>query len=167
MTRYGLVTPEEMMAESGLDFLNGIASGRFPGAPMAQTIPMRPVEASDGEIIFEATPEARFCNPMGTIHGGYTATLLDTVMGCAVHTTLKPGWAYTTMEIKVNYARPMTAETGLIRAIGKVITRGRQSAIAEGRILDRNDKLIAFGTTTCMLFDATKTMNPAESGGNP
>jgi len=162
MIKYGLVSPGELVNESGLDFLHGVASGKYPSPPMAETIPMQPVEAVEGQIIFEAEPEERFCNPMGTIHGGYSATLLDTVMGCAVHSTLEPGWSYTTMEIKVNYARPMTAQTGRIRAVGKVVTRGKQSAIAEGRILDSKDRVIAFATTTCMLFDAAKMMQAAE-----
>ncbi len=158
MTQFGLVSPEEMVREHGLDFLNGIKSGKFPSPPMMETVPMTPIEASAGEISFEAEPDERFCNPMGTIHGGYSATLLDTAMGCAVHTTLKPGWGYTTMEFKVNFAAPMTPKTGLIRAIGKVLSRGRQSAIAEGRIIDKNGKILAFGTTTCLLFDAARMM---------
>ncbi len=165
MTQFGLIPPEEMMGEHGLDILNGIASGKFPSPPMMKTIPMTPVEAIKGEVIFEAEPDERFCNPMGTIHGGYAATLLDTAMGCAVHSTLKPGWAYTTMEFKINLAAPMTPKTGLIKATGKVLSRGRQSAIAEGRIVDMKGKTIAFGTTTCLLFDAAgrqQTQGPSD-----
>ena len=102
--------------------------------------------------MFQGTPKKDFYNPLGSVHGGYAATLLDSCVGCAVHSTLPAQTGYTTVELKVNYIRPLTADTGPVRAEGKVVSVGRQIGIAEGRIHDAGGKLYAFATTTCLIF---------------
>ena len=103
-------------------------------------------------MVFAGTPDLRHYNPIGVVHGGYAATLLDSCMGCAVHSALEAGQGYTTLELKVNYVRAMTVNTGRVRAEGKIINVGRQVATAEGRIVGDDGKLYAHGTTTCLVF---------------
>ncbi len=146
------VPAEALAAMSGLDLLLAMGAGKLPMPPMNDVIPMVPVAAERGAVTFEAEPEARFYNPLGTVHGGYAATLLDTAMGCAVHSTLKAGQGYSTLEFKVNFVRAMSESTGRVRIEGKIINRGRQVATAEGRLLDARDRLLAHATTTCLLF---------------
>ena len=102
--------------------------------------------------MFESIPDRRHYNPIGSVHGGYAATLLDSCMGCAVHTLLAVGEGYTTIEFKVAFTRPMTIETGRVRAVGLAINRGRRTALAEGRLVDARDRLLAHGTSTCLIF---------------
>ncbi len=106
-----------------------------------------------GRVVFEATPSEDSYNPLGTVHGGYLATLLDSALGCAIHSSLKAGLAYTTLELKVNYLRAMTAATGPIKAEGRVIQTGRRAAFAEGEIKDAEGRVYATATTTCLVFD--------------
>lgn len=106
-----------------------------------------------GRVVFEATPGEDSYNPLGTVHGGYLATLLDSALGCAIHSSLKAGLAYTTLELKVNYLRAMTAATGPIKAEGRVIQTGRRAAFAEGEIKDAEGRVYATATTTCLVFD--------------
>jgi uncharacterized protein (TIGR00369 family) len=108
---------------------------------------------SEGRVVFIGTPTRAHYNPLGTVHGGWAATLLDSCMGCAVHTTLPAGKGYTTLEIKISYLRAMTDKTGTVRAEGVVLHAGRRSALAEGKLIDAAGKLLAHGTTTCMIFD--------------
>jgi uncharacterized protein (TIGR00369 family) len=137
---------------SGLDFLRMIADGRFPGPPIAELLGFHPAEVEKGRIVFAATPGARHYNPIGSVHGGFAATLLDSCMSCAVQSMLDAGYGYTTVELKVNFVRPMTADTGEIRAEGKVIHVGRQIGTAEGRLTDAKGRLLAHGTATCLVF---------------
>jgi uncharacterized protein (TIGR00369 family) len=148
----GTVPLDEVLSQPGLDFLNGIAAGRYPMPPMSAVIPIAPVEAEVGRIIFRAIPEARFYNPIGSIHGGYASTLLDTAMGCAVHSTLRPGEGYTTLEIKIAFHKPITRETGEVRIEGSIVSRGARVASADGSITDSKGELLATGTTTCLIF---------------
>jgi uncharacterized protein (TIGR00369 family) len=111
------------------------------------------VEFDDGRAVFGATPDESVYNPIGTVHGGFAATLLDSAVGCAVHTRLKAGQGYTTLELKVAYHRPMTKDTGPVRAEGRVIQVGRRAAFAEGRLTDLEGRVYATATTTCLVFE--------------
>lgn len=147
------VLPREMLRErSGLDLLGGIGSGELPPPPIADLMGFLAISVGPGLAVFQGTPGREHYNPSGAVHGGYAATLLDTAVGCAIHTMLPAGKGYTTLELKVNYIRAMTDKTGPVRAEGKVITVGGQVAVAEGRITDANGKLYAFATTTCLVF---------------
>ena len=139
---------------SGLEHLQAMHRGEMPPAPIAALFGIEPVEVEEGRVVFAATPEHRHYNPIGSVHGGFAATLLDSAMGCAVQSILPAGTGYTTLELSVNYVRPMTADTGPVRAEGTVVHGGRRMATAEGRIwAERDGKLIAHGTTTCIVFE--------------
>jgi uncharacterized protein (TIGR00369 family) len=137
---------------SGLDFLRRIVDGRLPRPPITETLGFDLAEVSPGFALFTMTPQFRHYNPIGTVHGGVAATLLDSCMSCAVQTTIEAGLGYTTLEIKVNMVRPITEKTGPIRAEGRSLHTGRRSATAEGKILDATGTLLAHGTTTCIVF---------------
>jgi uncharacterized protein (TIGR00369 family) len=138
---------------TGLQVLQAIAAGELPGAPIAELLGFEPVEAEEGRVVFAAVPEPKHYNPIGTVHGGLAATLLDSAMGCAVHSTLPAGTGYTTLELKVNFTRPITTETGRILCEGTVVHRGGRVATAEGRVYAEADgKLLAHGTTTCLIL---------------
>lgn len=152
-TRLSGIPPRETLrAMSGLDFLTAIMEGRLPTPPMAETLHFRLAKVEHGAVTFRGQPGPLFYNPIGTVHGGYAATLLDSCMACAVHSTLPVGTGYTTLEIKVNLVRPITEATGPVDAGGKVIHVGRTTATAEGRLTDGQGKLLAHGTTTCAVF---------------
>lgn len=110
-------------------------------------------ELEEGRVVFSATPTEESYNPLGTVHGGYLATMLDSALGCAIHSSLKPKLGYTTLELKVNYLRAMSAATGPIKAEGRVIQTGRRAAFAEGKITDASGRVYATATTTCLVFD--------------
>ncbi|AOY93348.1 thioesterase [Cupriavidus sp. USMAA2-4] len=148
----GVASRQDLRARSGLQFFEDMLAGRLPGPPIGELMDFVPVEFEVGRFVFQGTPGARHYNPIGTVHGGYAATLLDSCVGCAIHTQLPAGKGYTTLELKVNYVRPLTAETGPIRAEGKVVSLTNQIGIAEGRIVDVRGKLYAYATTTCLLF---------------
>ncbi len=138
---------------SGYDVLRAMFDGAIPAAPIADTLGFAPVELERGRVVFAGTPGERHYNPIGSVHGGYAATLLDSAMGCAVHSVLDPGVGYTTLDLQVRYLRPMTADTGEVRAEGTVVHAGRRQAVAEGRLVRAADgKLLAHGTTTCAVF---------------
>jgi len=138
---------------SGMEILKAIFAGELPAPPMGQTLDFVPIRMEPGLAVFQGRPRRQHYNPMGTIHGGWFATLLDSAVGSAVHTTLPAGKGYTTLEIKVNLVRPLTASVPLVRAEGKVIHTGRRVATAEGRIIGPDGKLYAHATTTCMIFE--------------
>jgi uncharacterized protein (TIGR00369 family) len=138
---------------SGLDMLRGMIGGSLPAPPFAITTAITMVSADEGRVVFEGEPKEAFYNPLGSIHGGWTATLMDSVMACAVHSTLKPGEGYTTLEFKLHFCRPILPSTGIVRAEGLVLSRGRRAATSEGRLFDREGKLLAHGTETCLIFD--------------
>ena len=152
--QYGLVSPETLQAHDGLTFLKGIIAGQFPQPPIAGTLGFHLVEAEPNRVVFEGLPELRHYNPIGTVHGGFAATLLDSALACAIFTTMLKGDAWTTLELKLNYVRPMTQDTGPVRAEGRIIHRGRSVATSEGDLKDANGKLYAHATTTCMIFPA-------------
>lgn len=138
---------------SGLDYLRALQSGALPPPPSRELIGFDFEVIEPGRVVLVMTPAEYHYNPLGSVHGGIAATLLDSVMGCAVHSMLPAGRGYTTIEIKVNYLKPMTVETGLVRAEGKTIQVGRQIAMAEARIADAEGRLYAAATTTCLVFD--------------
>ena len=137
---------------TGLEFLQGIVDGDVPQAPMAELLSFAPIEVEFGRVVFAGEPGPEHYNPIGSVHGGIALTLLDSAMGCAVHTQLEQGVGYTTLEVKTNFVRPITADTGVIRCEGVVIHQGSRIATAEGKLTDANGKLLAHGTTTCLIF---------------
>jgi uncharacterized protein (TIGR00369 family) len=147
-----MVSAEKQKGMSGLAFVQGLADGALPLNTMAQTLGYDVIEATEGRVVIVAEPTAAHLNPAGTVHGGLAATLLDSCMGLAVQTTLEKGVAQTTVEFKITLMRPITPETGLIRAEGIVLNRGRRIGTAEGRITDRQGRLLVHGTTTCLIF---------------
>lgn len=140
---------------SGLEYLHAIARGELPPAPIGMTLGMEPLRVEDfteGRAVFRLKPQEYHHNPIGSVHGGVFATLLDSAVGCAVHTTLPAGVGYTTLELKFNCIRPLLAGGPEVQAIGQVVQVTRQTAIAEGRIVDDAGKLYAHATTTCLLL---------------
>ena len=150
---HGVVNPKDVAHLSGLDFFEGMACGKYPPPPIGKTLNFHFVEAEHGRAVFEGTPTRDFYNPIGSVHGCYAAALLDSCMGCAVHTTMAAGQAYTTLEYKISLTRGMSDQTGVVRAEGKVLQVGRRVATAEGWLTDAAGKLLAHGTTTCLVFE--------------
>ena len=146
-------TPLSTRAEghSGVEILQMALEGKLPAPPMAFLMDIRLIEVSKGRAVFRGNPQEFHYNTLGSVHGGYGATLLDSAMGCAVHSVLDAGDLYTTLEFKINFLRAMTIETGEIRGTGIIVHAGRTTAIAEGRIEDAAGKLYAFATTTCQI----------------
>ncbi len=149
---YGVVPTETAKRMPGLELLTAIMDGTMPAPPIQQILDFRLVKVERGYTAFAGIPKFEYYNPIGSVHGGYTAALLDSCMACAVHSTLETGYGYTTLEIKINYVRPITSETGEIRAEGKVIHLGKRIATSEGRLCDSAGKLYAHGTTTCLIL---------------
>jgi len=144
---------------SGIDYFRKVLAGEFPPPPMLQLLGMRLVEANVGRVVFTATVEERFYNGTGVAHGGFAATLLDSALGCAINTTTPPGKRFTTLELKVNLTRPLTVAAGEVRCEGVAVHVGTRTATAEARILDRNGKLYAHGSTTCIVVDSVEVPN--------
>jgi uncharacterized protein (TIGR00369 family) len=151
---YGTVSPERQKAMSGLEFAQGLASGALPLNTIAQTLGYDVVKAESGHVAITLKPTSAHLNPWGTVHGGLTATLLDSCMGLAIQSTLDKGIGSTTLEFKISLVRAITLETGEIRAEGKVLNCGRRVGTAEGRVTDGNGRLLAHGTTTCLIFES-------------
>ncbi len=149
---YGMVDPTVLKELDGLTLIQRMAAGTVPGPTMAQTLNFWIVTVEKGRVVFRGEPQSGFFNPLGTVHGGWCATLLDSCMGCAVHTTLGKGVGYTTIEIKTNFVRALGLDSGLVDAEGKVTHAGRRIALAEGRITDAQGRLVATGTTSCLIF---------------
>ncbi len=137
---------------SGLEYLRGMVDGTIDHPPISLLIDFRLVEVTEGLAVFEIRPAEYHLNPFGAVHGGVTAGVLDAATGCAVHSTLPTGVGYTSVEIKVNYIRPIMRASGPVRCEGKIVHAGTRLAIAEGRITDGDGKLYAFGVSTCMVF---------------
>lgn len=143
----------EGAALTGLAFIQAIFDGRLPSPPITATMGFTGATVEEGKVIFMGEAGEHLYNPIGVVHGGFAMTILDSAMGCAVHTTLAVGEGYTTLEVKVNLVRPITLETGPVRCEGTVIHRGGKIATAEGRLIaDRTGKLLAHGTTTCLVL---------------
>ncbi len=139
---------------AGIDYMRSVSAGEVPPPPIAVLLRMGPTRIEEGSVSFEGTPGEEHYNPIGVVHGGYAATLLDSAIGCAVHTTLPAGVAYTSLTLEVKYVRPITRETGRVRADAEVLYRGRRQATAEARLVDaETGKLLAHGTGTCMIIE--------------
>jgi uncharacterized protein (TIGR00369 family) len=150
---YG-VTPTGVMASmAGIDFVRAIFAGKLPSPPIMQTVEPFDFIAEPGVVAFHSIPEFRHYNPIGSVHGGYAATLLDSAMGLAVHSMLPPGTGYTTLEFKLSFIRGMTRDTGAVRSEGRTLHVGRRTATAEARITDSKGRLLAHATTTCLVFE--------------
>jgi uncharacterized protein (TIGR00369 family) len=154
MSATGVVSPDVLMSYDGVSFLRALLDGTLPPPPITETLGFRLASVEPGRVIFEGEPQFRHYNPIGMVHGGFAMTLLDSALGCAVHSTLGKGETYTTLEVKVNLVRPLTKDTGLVSAEGRIIHRGRSVGTAEGDIKDKSGKLYAHATTTCMIFPA-------------
>ncbi|WP_326534177.1 PaaI family thioesterase [Pseudorhodoferax sp.] len=150
----GLARPEQVAGKTGLEVMQAMLAGEIPYPHITETLDFGLVEVGHGLAVFQGTPQLKHYNPLGSVHGGWFATLLDSALGCAVHTTLPAGRGYTTAELGVNIVRAATLKSGPLRAIGKVIHSGRQLATAEARIVGPDDKLYAHATTTCLVFEA-------------
>jgi uncharacterized protein (TIGR00369 family) len=153
---HGTIDPREAIHLSGLEFFQAIFDGKVPPPPIGKTLNFWPLEFEHGRAVFEGEPTRDFYNPIGSIHGSYAAALLDSAMSCAVHTTLAAGFAYTTLEYKINLTRGMSDKTGRIRAEGRILQVGKRIGTAEGKITDAQGRVLAHGTTTCLIFEAAK-----------
>ena len=149
----GVARPEQVAGLSGMQVFEAMMAGRLPAPPIGITLDFLLVHVEPGVAVFQGQPGFAHYNPLGTVHGGWFATLLDSALGCSVHTILPVGKAYTTLEFKVNLVRGLTAKVPLVRAIGKVVHAGRQVATAEADLLGHDGKLYAHASTTCMIFD--------------
>lgn len=149
----GTAKPAQAAGLSGLQLMQALLRGEFPPAPIGRTMDFTLVEVDEGRAVFQGKPGPAFLNPMGGVHGGWYATLLDSALGCAVHTMLPPGRAYTTAELHVNLVRAITPKVERVRVEGKVLHCGRQLATAEARMVGPDGKLYAHATTTCLVFE--------------
>lgn len=148
----GVSSVETIRSVTGLEFIRAITDGTLPHPPMADAMNFCFLEAAKGHVTMLGLPTLAYYNPIGSIHGGWACTLLDSCMACSVQTTLAAGQGYTTVELKVNLVRPISGETGPLRAEGRVINAGRTIATAEGRLVGADGKLYAHGTTTCLIL---------------
>ena len=150
----GIALTESVAGLTGMQFFEAMFAGRLPSPAIGTTLSFLPVEVEPGRAVFQGRPKLEHYNPIGSVHGGWISTLLDSCVGCAVHSTLAAGKAYTTAELKVNFVRPVTTRAVLLRAEGKVIHVGSRMATAEGRLTGPDGKLYAHASTTCFIFDA-------------
>ncbi|MEO5936337.1 MAG: PaaI family thioesterase [Terriglobales bacterium] len=149
---YGLLDPKIAITMSGMELLQAIIAGKLPAPPIARTLNYGLVEVVPGRAVFAGTPSLDHYNPLATVHGGYIATLLDSAMGCAVHSKLPAGQTYTTLEFKVNFVRPVLDTTGEVRAEGNILHFGKRSATAEGKLVDLAGKVYAHASSTCLIL---------------
>jgi len=149
---YGVVPAKMARTLTGMQLLLAVKEGTLPAPPIQQTLDFRLIEVERGYTAFAGSPKLEHYNPLGSVHGGYAAALLDSCMACAVHSTLEAGHSYATLEFKINFVRAITADTGEVRAEGKIIHSGKRIATAEGRLIDSTGKLYAHGTTTCLIL---------------
>ncbi|MGN6770343.1 MAG: PaaI family thioesterase [Rhizobiaceae bacterium] len=151
---FGPIPHADLVKFSGLELLQRVVDGHYPAPPMAGRLNFALTEVAEGRAVFHGLPNENHLNPLGTVHGGWAASILDSALGCAVHTTLSEGEAYATVEFKVNLTRPITPQTGEVVCEGRVIHRGRTLAVSEATLKDGNGKLLAMGTETCSIFAA-------------
>jgi uncharacterized protein (TIGR00369 family) len=147
-----LASADQSLALSGLEFLKRIAKGKIPLPPISVLMNVSDIEVEEGKVVFVAKPMECHYNPIGMVHGGFAATLLDSALACSIHSRLPQGQAYTTLELHTHYVRAITADVGIMRAEGKVVHMGSRVATAEGRLTDSKGRLYAHATTTCMVF---------------
>ncbi|MCB4366391.1 PaaI family thioesterase [Hydrogenophaga taeniospiralis] len=149
----GVARPDQVAGMSGMDLMHAMLRGDLPYAAIAKTLDFLVIDVGDGSAIFQGTPGPQHLNPMGTVHGGWFATLLDSALGCSVHTRMPAGRGYTTAELSVNIVRALTPKVPRVRAIGRVIHCGRQLATADAQLIGPDGTLYAHATTTCLVFD--------------
>jgi len=152
-TKVGVPTLEQIAGRSGLEIFTGMLQGELPAPPISETLDFFLVEAERGRVVFHGRPSGRIYNPLGTVHGGWFATLLDSAVACAVQSCLPAGKSYTTLELKVNIVRALTTKVPLVRAEGKVVHLGGQVATADGKLVGPDNRLYAHASTTCLIFD--------------
>ncbi|HVM80313.1 MAG TPA: PaaI family thioesterase [Stellaceae bacterium] len=150
--RYGLARAEEIAGMTGKEVLQAIVEGRLPAPSITSTLAFELVEVGDGLAVFEGDPGPQLLNLLGTVHGGWALTLIDSAAGCAAHSLLPPGVGYATVETKGNFSRPITAGTGRVRAVGRVVGRGRHIVSAEVHVLDAEGRVVAHGTSTILVL---------------
>ena len=155
-SEYGVTPPEVAASMAGIDFVRAIFAGELPTPPIMQTIEPFDSTAEPGVVVIHSIPAFRHYNPIGSVHGGYAATLLDSAMGLAIHSMLPAGTGYTTLEFKVSFIKGMTEDTGPVRTEGRTLNVGRRAATAEARITDAKGRLLAHATTTCLVFEIPK-----------
>jgi uncharacterized protein (TIGR00369 family) len=151
----GYARPDQVNGRTGLEMLEAIFAGELPRPPIGDTLDFVPIHVERGLAVFQGRPQKKHYNPLGTVHGGWFAALLDSAVGCAVHSTLPADKGYTTLELKLNIVRALTDAVPLVRAEGKVVHGGRQVATADGRLVGPDGKLYAHAVTTCLIFDRT------------
>ena len=154
--RYGLPTPAEVAGKTGREILQAIIEGKLPQAPISRTLSFWITEIGDGVAVFEGEPGAHLLNPMGSVHGGWALTLIDSVGGSAGYSLLPAGSGYTTIETKANFARPITKETGRVRAEARVVAQGRQVISTEAKMLSKDGKVLAHGTSTILVLSGAR-----------
>jgi uncharacterized protein (TIGR00369 family) len=148
----GISRPEQLQGRSGLQIMQAMLAGELPYPHIMQTLDFGLVHVDKGKAVFQGVPQLMHYNPLGSVHGGWYATMLDSALGCAVHTALEAGQGYTTAELGINIVRAASLKSGPLRAIGQVLHVGRQLATAEARIVGADGKLYAHGSTTCLVF---------------
>ncbi len=151
---YGVAAPADIQGLTGRQILQAIIDGALPAPPIARPLTFWLTEVGDGFAIFEGEPGEHLLNPMGSVHGGWALTLIDSACGCAALTTLAAGVGYATIETKGNFSRPITRDTGRVRCEGRIVAKGRQVVSTEAKVLDRDGKILAHGTSTVMAFGA-------------
>lgn len=152
----GSIPLADLAHSTGLQLLRRVVSGEYPAPPIAARMNFALVEVDEGRAVFRGLPGAQHLNPLGGVHGGWAATIMDSALGCCVHTMLGIGEAYTTAEMKLNYTRAITPETGIVTCEGKVVHKGRTLAVSEARLTDEKGRLLAFGTETCAIFPMSR-----------
>ena len=153
---YGVTPPEVVASMAGIDFVRAIFEARLPAPPIMQTIEPFDSTAEPGVVVIHSIPAFRHYNPIGSVHGGYAATLLDSAMGLAIHSMLPAGSGYTTLEFKISFIKGMSKDSGTVRTEGRTLSVGRRAATAEARITDAEGRLLAHATTTCLVFEIPK-----------
>ena len=152
----GTIPHEDLARYTGLELLQRVIEGHYPPPPMAALMGFTLVEVAEGRAVFRGLPGENHLNPLGGVHGGWAATIMDSALGCCIHTLLGIGEAYSTAEMKINYTRPITPETGIVTCEGKVVHKGRTLAVSEARLTDGRGRLLAFGTETCSIFPMSR-----------
>lgn len=142
-----------VLSISGMTYFEAIQNGELPGPPILNTLAFRLETIEAGRAVFSFEPQEFHYNPIGTVHGGVISTILDSAMGCSIHSLLEAGTGYTTLELKVNFLKAITIKTGLLRAVGKVIHSGSRTALVEAQLIDQNNAIYAHGVSTCMIFN--------------
>lgn len=155
---FGTVPIEDIPVSTGLELLQGMVEGRYPAPPIGRQLHFGLAEAELNRVVFKGMPSRDHYNPLGGVHGGWMATLLDSALACSVMTTLAKGEGYTTVEFKVNLIRPLSETTGEVSCEGLVVSRGRTIAVSEARLTDKAGKVLAFGTETCSIFPIEKLL---------